>query len=67
MKEEVEVKSYIDVLEARRSQNARDMVFAPRDGYCWRCHKQIYEKITVKKATEELITGCPWCHYSFVE
>lgn len=50
--------------------------FAPYDGRCYRCHKQIYEEIkhdnystgiTVEEAGSGLVTGCPHCHYSFVD
>ena len=41
--------------------------FAPIDGNCFHCNRQIYLKITLQKAENELITGCPWCHYSYCE
>lgn len=41
--------------------------FAPFDGYCFSCGRQIYEEITLKKAKTDLITGCPWCHRSFCD
>jgi hypothetical protein len=41
--------------------------FAPEDGICYHCGKQIYEKITEMKAASKLITGCPHCDNSFVE
>lgn len=52
--------------------------FAPDDGKCWRCKKNIYQAletlqdhkfrktgICVEEAGSELITGCPHCNYSF--
>lgn len=52
-------------------------LFAPRDGLCYRCGRNIYLPtngsngrvigITVKEAGQKLITGCPHCNYSFVE
>ena len=53
-------------------------MFAPSDGICYRCGRNIYEPyrfrdhdtvygITVDKAGSTLITGCPHCNYSFVE
>ena len=44
-------------------------IFAPRDGCCWHCGRNIYDVgcITVKQAGERLITSCPHCNYSFVE
>jgi len=51
--------------------------FAPRDGRCYSCNANIYrapnpEKgisggITVEEASVRLVTGCPFCHHSFVE
>ena len=57
--------------------------FAPSDGYCYHCGRNIYDLyisttisrecgigesgITVEQAGKRLITGCPHCHYSFVE
>lgn len=51
--------------------------FAPSDGHCYRCGMNIYlptngpygdvRGITVEKAGSTLVTGCPHCHYSFVE
>ncbi len=56
--------------------------FAPSNGVCWRCRRQIYsiiehvcdfdgEKyktgISVEKASTELVTGCPHCHYSYCD
>ncbi len=39
--------------------------FAPRNGHCFLCKKQIYDRIRYETAANELITGCPWCHYSY--
>jgi len=41
-------------------------LFAPSDGICFSCGRQIYDKLNLKDC-EELITGCPYCCYSFVE
>ena len=50
--------------------------FAPYDGVCYRCGKNIYKPIekgkyirgiTVERAGSELITGCPHCKYSYCE
>jgi len=50
--------------------------FAPEDGQCYECRKNIYEEIdhgefktgiSVEKATNKLITGCPHCHISYCE
>lgn len=47
--------------------------FAPYDGVCWNCGKNIYESdergfgITTKKASSDLITGCPHCFKSYCD
>lgn len=50
--------------------------FAPYDGRCFRCNKNIYEEvdhgnyktgISVERAGSELITGCPHCHWSYCD
>lgn len=41
--------------------------FAPDNGVCWRCGVQIYHYITLERATNSLITGCPICHRSYVD
>ena len=45
-------------------------MFAPSNGICWRCRKNIYEGeygISVEKAGSMLITGCPYCHRTYVD
>lgn len=39
------------------------------DGQCPNCHRNVYDEggYSVEYASEHVITGCPWCHYSFVE
>ena len=52
--------------------------FAPYDGVCWKCRKNIYEPqkqkygnreyttgITTEQAGSSLVTGCPHCNRSF--
>lgn len=41
--------------------------FASKDGVCWKCNGQIYDKISVEKAGRELITGCPLCTKSYCD
>lgn len=50
--------------------------FAPRDGKCWNCNKDIYTEqnhgryktgISLEKAGTTLITGCPHCSWSFCD
>ena len=40
--------------------------FAPLNGKCYRCGRDIYEKISLEDAGTRLVTGCRHCHYSFV-
>ena len=40
--------------------------FAPKD-YCYACRKNIWKKITIEEASTELITGCPYCAYSYCD
>lgn len=43
-------------------------MFAPEfDGTCFKCHNNIYKLISLEEAGSRLITGCPYCHYSFCE
>lgn len=37
--------------------------FAPRDGICWRCGGQVYDRLDGRAH----ITGCPFCAYSFCD
>ncbi len=50
--------------------------FAPADGRCYNCRRQIYSEIdrgpyktgiSVERASGDLITGCPHCHHSYCE
>lgn len=50
--------------------------FAPTDGVCYDCNRNIYRQIdhggyktgiSVEMAGKTLITGCPHCHYSYCE
>lgn len=50
--------------------------FAPYDGCCFRCGRNIYSPvkypkytvgITVEEAGSTLITGCPFCSASYVD
>ncbi len=37
--------------------------FAPHDGICWSCFRQIYEELD----GESFVTGCPFCHRSYCD
>lgn len=43
--------------------------FAPDDGICYDCGRNIYglNGYSVERASSKLITGCPFCHYSYCE
>ena len=51
--------------------------FAPYDGVCYRCNRNIYRQyelqtgratgISVEEAGNRLVTGCPHCYWSFCE
>ena len=37
------------------------------DGKCRYCHTNIWEHISLEKASNHLITGCPVCHRSYCD
>ena len=46
--------------------------FIPNDGKCFSCRKQIFSEyndggINIKRASSELITGCPHCNRSYCD
>ena len=44
--------------------------FAPYDGICWNCHRDICEgdkAITVELLGDYIILGCPYCHKSYCD
>lgn len=67
----METKTFNIVLATKAQENYTEHspLFAPSDGVCWKCNKQIYSEggISVEKASSELVTGCPFCHRSFVD
>lgn len=36
-------------------------------GKCIYCHENIWEYISLEKASNDLITGCPVCHRSYCD
>ena len=42
-------------------------MFAPQDGFCWSCGKQIFTERNDWRARNEHITGCPECHRSYCD
>lgn len=63
-----EVRDCISAQERYTKQN-HDPRFAPEDGFCWSCGKQIYggRGYDLHRASNELITGCPHCHRSYLD
>jgi len=49
--------------------NLKNWHFAPFDGKCYDCGRNIYQNYGDRKGWtgESYITGCPHCHYSFCE
>lgn len=41
--------------------------FAPYNGRCFKCNRQIYEAITLESASANLVTGCPFCNRSYCD
>jgi len=41
--------------------------FAPGNGICCQCKKQIYNYIDYERAANSLITGCPICFWSYCD
>ena len=37
--------------------------FAPRDGVCWSCYRQIYDVLD----GTSYVTGCPFCYRSYCD
>lgn len=68
-------EEYDKVLEAIRQQKEyckRHSLphFAPLDGICYKCHRQIYSgpaAISAEQAATSLVTGCPYCRRSYVD
>lgn len=61
--EEIEVK--INAQKKYCGENTP--LFAPEDGICGFCFKQIYTDIPLERASEELITNCPHCSHTFCD
>lgn len=55
--------------EMKKPENQR-VGFAPYNGKCFRCGRNIAEGengITLEELGDYIITGCPYCNYSFCE
>ncbi len=58
----------IDVAQAREAHaqlcKERGLPhFAPRNGVCWSCYRQIFEVLD----GSSYVTGCPFCHRSYCD
>ena len=67
--EEVKITTEADL--ARQAQNKyrsgnKLPRFAPINGICSNCNKNIYEGISVKIARQELVIECPFCKHLFI-
>ena len=68
---EKEIKKAIEAQEKYCNDNELPL-FAPRNGVCWSCDKNIYNThkdnhIDLKQASGELVTGCPFCFKSYCD
>lgn len=75
------MKSQYDVIKATKAQKDfcetyKVPMYAPVNGWCWSCGKNIYEPymvggrivgITAEAAGKRMITSCPHCHATFVD
>jgi hypothetical protein len=73
------MKTELEISEAKKAQAALCKEkswpdFAPLDGICFRCHRQIYQDYehangykTSGKTGLSHITGCPHCNYSYCD
>jgi hypothetical protein len=53
--------------QERYCAKKRVPLFAPSNGICSACKKQIYDRFTMIQASREHITGCPYCDHSYCE
>lgn len=49
--------------------NYKGWHFAPHDGECWHCHKNIYQDYGDRKGYTggAYVTGCPHCQHSYCD
>lgn len=57
-----------DACARQREVCARGLLphFAPDDGVCYSCHRQIYEAPRGLDGSS-FVTGCPWCFRSYCD
>lgn len=51
------------IAQGRLCAESRLPLFAPTDGICWSCYRQIYEALD----GTTYVTGCPFCHRSYCD
>lgn len=62
------IKAQADLWKGKRYPN-----FAPANGICWKCHRNIYQNYEIDghihhgRDGTELVTGCPHCHRSYCD
>lgn len=52
-------------LQKKKCDEWKFPYFAPDDGKCFNCNKQIYEHLSLKEVLEEPITHCPYCSRAY--
>ena len=52
--------------QIRLTKESQCPLFVPSDGICFICRKDIFNAYTVDYCRHNLITGCPFCNWSFV-
>lgn len=62
MKSADEIKKSIEA-QKKLCQEKQYPHFAPQNGICWSCNRQIFEIETGLS----LVTGCPFCHRSYCD
>jgi hypothetical protein len=64
MEEELREKAHAQHLYCVHKRFPR---FAPYNGICFCCGRNIYEQITLERAKSEHITECPFCNRDFCD
>lgn len=78
MSNETDRKLKSAAAQRRYCNETKSPLFAPTDGICFSCNKNIYEDqenwrglktngITEQAASEKLVTSCPHCNSSFID
>jgi len=62
IRSDIHIKKY----QQRKFCNHNNLPYiVPEDGICFRCKKQIYEKISFQKASKKHIRRCPYCYLNY--